>query len=143
MRFFVDFVTRVVEVALLEFPRRVPGALDKLVAALEKVQSLLADPDAADGGEYATGKDFTNADCAMVPIITVVKLATKTDLGGFEPGAGKKLGEILAGEKFERLRRYKKALWERESVKKVADLVRMFLCAFLLWMLMFCDAFVI
>ena len=41
---------------------------------------------------------------------------------GLEKFEGKKLGEAPAGTKFDRLRRYRKALL-RESVKKVIDLV--------------------
>ena len=115
---------------MFEFHQGIPGAFQKVVEGLEKIQALLPDPDAADG-EYAIGKNFTNADCALVSLLAVIELAARTDLGKFEPGSGKKLGEVLAGEKFERLRRYKRALWERESVKKVVDLVRIFHGCFL------------
>ena len=126
VRFFVDAVARSLETQVLGIVRGIPGIFESVVEGLEKIQALFPDPDAADGGEYATGKNFTNADCAIVPVLVVVELAARTDLGKFEPGTGKKLGEVLAGEKFERLSRYKKAVWERESVKKVVDLVRIF-----------------
>ncbi|KAH0834662.1 hypothetical protein J3R83DRAFT_10177 [Lanmaoa asiatica] len=103
--------------------RGVPGAYEKLIDGLDKIQTMLPDPDAAEGGEYAIGKDFTNADCAIVPLLASFELIAKTDLGKFEPGTGKKLKETLAAAKFDRLRRYKKAVWERESVKQVLDLV--------------------
>ena len=116
---------------MLESHRGIPGAFERIIEGVEKIQALLPDPDAADGGEYATGKNFTNADCAIVPLLATIEVAARTDLGKFEPGSGKKLGDVLAGEKFERLRRYKRAVWERESVKKVVDLVRIFDCLFL------------
>ena len=116
---------------MLEFNQGIPGAFEKVVEGVEKIQALLPDPETANGGEYATGKNFTNADCAIVPLLGILELVARTDLGKFEPGTGKKLGEVLAGEKFERLRRYKRAVWERESVKKVVDLVRIFDCLFL------------
>jgi glutathione S-transferase len=121
VRFFIDVVVRDVQTPMFEIRTSVPGAVERLIEGLEKVQTLLPDPDAAEGGEYAVGKDFTNADCAIVPLLAFVELAVRTDLG--KPGTGEKLGEALAGVKFERFRRYKKALWERESVKKVIDLV--------------------
>ena len=101
----------------------VPGAYERLIEGLEKVQRLLPDPDAAEGGEYAVGKNFTNADCALVPMLALLELTIRTNQEKFEPGLGKKLREALAGAKFDRLRRYKNAVWERESVKKAIDLV--------------------
>jgi glutathione S-transferase len=123
VRFFIDVVVRDVQTPMFEIRTSVPGAVERLIEGLEKVQTLLPDPDAAEGGEYAVGKDFTNADCAIVPLLAFVELAVRTDL--VKPGTGEKLGEALAGVKFERFRRYKKALWERESVKKVIDLEHM------------------
>lgn len=123
MRFFIDVVVRDVQTPLFDIRNEVPGAVERLIAGLEKVQTLLSDPDAAEGGEYAFGKDFTNADCAIVPLLAFVELAARTGLGKIEPGTGEKLRATLAGVKFDRLRRYQKALWERESVKKVVDLV--------------------
>ena len=122
----MDAVARSVETQVSGIIHGIPGTFERIVEGLEKIQALLPDPDAAEGGQYAIGKNFTNADCAIAPLLVVVELAARTDLGKFEPGTGKKLGEVLAGEKFERFRRYKKALWERESVKKVVDLVRIF-----------------
>jgi len=122
VRFFIDVVVRDVETPMFEIKSGVPGAYERLVEGLEKIQRLLPDPDAAEGGEYAFGKDFTNADCAVVPLLALFELATRTDYNKYEPGIGKKLGEALSGEKFDRLRRYKKAVWERESVKKAIDL---------------------
>jgi len=124
VRFFMDTVARTVEKSTFELVQGNSDVNEKIIEGLEKIQALLPDPDAADGGEFATGKDFTIADCAIVPILAILAIASKTDIGRIEPGAGKKLGEALAGEKFERLRRYKKAAWERESVRKVADLDR-------------------
>jgi len=121
IRYFIDAVARHVEIPLFDFAKGVPGGFEKLVEGLEKIQALLPDPEAA-GGEYAMGKVFTNADCAIAPILGTIEVAARTDLGRFEPGAGKKVGEMLAGTKFDRLRRYQKVLWERESVKKVIDL---------------------
>ncbi|KAG8216299.1 hypothetical protein J3R82DRAFT_6362 [Butyriboletus roseoflavus] len=125
VRYFIDVVARDVAAPAFELVGSgVPGALEKLIEGLEKIQTLLPDPDADEGGEYAIGKDFTNADCAIVPLLASIDVVAKTDLGRFEPGTGTKLGETLAGQKFDRLRRYKKALLERESVKKVNDFVR-------------------
>jgi len=122
VRFFIDVVTRDLEKPLLEAGRGGgPEAFDKMIEGLEKIQALLPDPDA---GEYALGKDFTNADCMLAPLLAFCQLACKTGLGRFEPGAELKLKEALAGEKLERLRRYQKTLWERESVKKVIDFER-------------------
>ncbi|KAH0834660.1 hypothetical protein J3R83DRAFT_10170 [Lanmaoa asiatica] len=123
VRFFMDVVARNVETPTLKLVRGTPGAYEKLIDGLEKIQTMLPDPDAAEGGEYAIGKDFTNADCAIVPLLASFELIAKTGLGKFELGTGKKLEETLAAAKFDRLRRYKTALWERESVKKVLDLV--------------------
>jgi len=126
VRFFIDVVTRNVEKPLLESGHGGgPEAFDKMIEGLEKVQALLPPhPDAVKGGEYALGKDFTNADCVIAPLLAFCQLACKTGLGRFEPGAELKLKEALEGEKLERLRRYQKTLWERESVKKVIDLER-------------------
>ena len=135
-RFFMDASTRFAETPMFEIARAVPEALERLFEGLEKIQALLPDPDAADGGEFATGKNFTIADCAIVPILTMIELIARTDLGRFEPGTGKKLAEKLGSEKFTRLRRYQKAVWERESVKKVIDFVRVLLCSFAYWTLM-------
>ena len=123
VRFFIDVVVRDVETPMLAVRPGFPEAHERVVEGLEKIQRLLPDPDAAEGGEYAIGKDFTNADCAIVPLLARFELAIRTDLGNFEPGMGKKFGETLAGVKFDRLRRYQRAVLERESVKKVIDLV--------------------
>jgi len=123
VRFFIDVVAREVEIPMFKLRDGAPEALEKLAEGLGKVQALLPDPDAAEGGEYAIGKEFTNADCAIVPLLAYIEIVTETDLGKIEPGVGKKFGDTLAGGKFDRLRRYQKALWERESVKKVLDLV--------------------
>ena len=123
VRFFIDVVVRDMETPMFQIRTGVPGAYERLIEGLEKVQRLLPDPDAAEGGEYAIGKDFTNADCALVPMLALLELAIRTNQEKFEPGLGKKLGEALAGAKFDRLRRYKNAVWERESVKKAIDLV--------------------
>ncbi|KAN0085643.1 hypothetical protein V8E55_006777 [Tylopilus felleus] len=123
VRFFIDVVKRDVEAPLLDINRGVPGAHEKLVQGLAKIQSLLPDPEAADGGEYAMGKDFTNADCAIVPLLAALDAVVKMEYENAELGDTKQFGEMMAGAKFERLIRYKKALWERESVKKVLDLV--------------------
>ncbi|KAG9311890.1 hypothetical protein JVU11DRAFT_8147 [Chiua virens] len=123
VRFFMDIAVRAVEAPITELFRG-SGSIDKIIEGLEKIQVLLPDPDAADGGEFAIGKDFTNADCAFVPLLSVLEIIGKTDLGKFQPGLGKKLAEELAGDKFERLRQYKKAVWARESVQKVIDLDR-------------------
>ena len=74
-----------------------PEALEKLAEGLGKVQALLPDPDAAEGGEYAIGKEFTNADCAVMPLLISIGIVAKMDLGKLEPGMGKKLGDMLAG----------------------------------------------
>ena len=54
------------------------------------------DPDATEG-EYPIGREFTNADCAVMPLLTSIGIVAKTDLGKLEPGMGKKLGDMLAG----------------------------------------------
>ena len=123
VRFFIDVVVRDMETPMFQIRTGVPGAYERLIEGLEKIQRLLPDPDAAEGGEYAIGKDLTNADCALVPILALLELAIRTNQEKFEPGLGKKLGEALAGAKFDRLRRYKNAVWKRESVKKAIDLV--------------------
>jgi len=123
VRLFIDVFARSVEAPVLEFLARGSSDVnDKIVAGLARIQSMLPDPDATDGGKFATGNDFTNADCTVVPFLALLELATKTDLGRFEPGTGKKLGEELAAGKFERLRRYQRMLLDRESVKKAIDL---------------------
>ena len=120
VRFFIDVVARNVKTPTLEVSDGIPGAYERLIEGLKKVQRLLPDPDAADAGEYAIGKDFTNADCAIAPMLATFELSIRMGLEKFE---GKKLGEALVGTKFDRLRRYRKALLERESVKKVIDLM--------------------
>ena len=119
----MDVVKHDIVAHLLVIKSGVPGAREKVVQGLEKIQSLLPDPEAADGGEYAIGKDFTTADCAIAPWFAVIDVGIKIELGNAESGDAKHIAEIMAGTKFERLVRYKKALWERESVKKVLDLV--------------------
>ncbi|KAF8429442.1 hypothetical protein L210DRAFT_3418782, partial [Boletus edulis BED1] len=121
-RFFIDAVARHIETPMFDIAKDVPGAFERMVEGLETVQALLPDPEAA-GGEYAMGKVFTNADCAIAPILGTIEVATRTGLGRLKPEVTKKLEEMLAETKFDRLSRYKKALWERESVKKVLDMV--------------------
>ncbi|KAG6370881.1 glutathione S-transferase [Boletus reticuloceps] len=123
VRFFIDAVARHVETPMFNIAKDVPGALEKMMEGLETFQALLPDPEAA-GGEYAMGKVFTNADCAIAPILGTLQIAARTDVGRLKAEVAKKVEEMLAETKFDRLRRYQKALWERESVKKVLDLER-------------------
>ncbi|KAG9311924.1 hypothetical protein JVU11DRAFT_8185 [Chiua virens] len=122
VRFFMDATTRYFETPFLEAGRKVPGAFDKLLQGLEMIQALLPDPDAADGGEYAIGNEFTNADCAIAPLLAWIQVATKAGPEMFDSEDGKIFAETVTGPKFERLKRYTKVLLERESVKKVINL---------------------
>lgn len=123
VRFFISLVELSLVPPGFEVGARVPGALERLVKGLDEIQALLPDPDAPDGGEYAIGKDFTIADCELLPLLVFIHVTVKADVWTWEPNTGKKLEAILAEPKFDRLRRYQKVLLERESVKKVIDFV--------------------
>ncbi|KAI9458072.1 hypothetical protein HD554DRAFT_1755811 [Boletus coccyginus] len=112
VRFFIDVVAREVETPMFKIKDGAPDGFEKLAEGLEKIQALLPDPDATEGGEYAIGREFTNADCAIAPLLASIELVTRTDLGNIEPGMGKKFGNTLAGGRF-------------DSVKKVLDLERL------------------
>ncbi|KIJ63102.1 hypothetical protein HYDPIDRAFT_113664 [Hydnomerulius pinastri MD-312] len=119
VRFFADAVAKHVETPAVQFLRGL-GTYEKLLEGLEVVQGLLPEE-----GKYAVGDTFTIADAAAAPFFARLELMVKTDVGGFEPGMGKKLGEALEAEKFARFRKYRKALLERESMKKSFDLDQM------------------
>jgi len=94
-----------------------------LFEATEAIQKLLpANPDT--DGEFAVGKDFSNADAAIAPFLARWEVSLSNDIGAYDEGEGKKVWEVLSTEpRFERFRRYLKALKERESVKKTFDKV--------------------
>ncbi|KAG9311927.1 hypothetical protein JVU11DRAFT_8188 [Chiua virens] len=117
VRFFMDAAIRNLETPLLGASRKTQGAFDTVLAGLEKIQALLPDPEAADGGEYAIGRSFTNADCAIAPLLAWVQVAANT----FDSEDGKQFAETVTGPKFERMKRYMNALMQRESVKKVVQ----------------------
>ncbi|KAG9315060.1 hypothetical protein JVU11DRAFT_4172 [Chiua virens] len=110
----MDAAIHYLEAPFFATGRKVPVTIDKLIEGLEKIHSLLPDPDALDGGEYAIGKEIANADCAIVPFLAWIQIATKAT---FAP-------DEICGDSHRRLKRYMKVLMERESVKKVIDLVR-------------------
>ncbi|KAF5344350.1 hypothetical protein D9758_013280 [Tetrapyrgos nigripes] len=101
-----------------------PQNIASMFEAVEITQRLLADPEKEKegGGEYALGKEFSNADAAIAPFLVRWEIGLSEDIGAYEEGEGKKVWDLLSKEaKYERFRRYLRVLKERESVKKTYD----------------------
>ncbi|KAG6916933.1 hypothetical protein DXG01_004620 [Tephrocybe rancida] len=114
-RFFIDAVSNNVQSAFGAVIVRGEPA-EKLLTAIEKVQSLLP----AEG--FAVGPEFTIADAALVPFLARIEVALGNDFGAFEEGTGPKTLEVLDTDaKFARYRKYFSDIKARESYQKTFD----------------------
>ncbi|TFK39317.1 hypothetical protein BDQ12DRAFT_650393 [Crucibulum laeve] len=88
---------------------------EPILTAIEAIQALLP----AEG--FAIG-EWSIADAALTPFFARAEVALKHDAGAFDEGEGKKVYETLQSDpKYERFRKYFKALKERDSFKQTFD----------------------
>lgn len=78
------------------------------------IQDLLPD-----NAIYAVSNEYTTADVAIAPSMARTDVCLRNDLGAFKEGEGKKIYEVLKGEKYAKINRYFDALTARKSLKSV------------------------
>ncbi|KAG6899649.1 hypothetical protein C0993_008329 [Termitomyces sp. T159_Od127] len=114
-RFFIDTVSNTIGTTFVAVTLR-GEPMEKVLASVEKIQSLLP-PEG-----YAVGPEFTIADAAVVPFFARLELILEEDIGAFDVGVGPKTLQILNTDpKFARFRKYFAAIKARESFKKTFD----------------------
>ncbi|KAG6875206.1 hypothetical protein C0993_010363, partial [Termitomyces sp. T159_Od127] len=117
VRFFIDTVSNTIGAAFGAVALR-GESTQKILDAIEKIQSLLPD----DG--YAIGKEFTIADIATAPFFARCEVFLEYDIGLFEEGTGNAaFTKLRTDSKFARYRKYWEDLQARESFKKTFDRV--------------------
>ncbi|KAL0579599.1 hypothetical protein V5O48_002371 [Marasmius crinis-equi] len=114
-RFFIDtFTTKLAPAYVGFFLRGEP--FEGVLKGFEALQALLPPEDK---GKYAIGNQFSIADIAVAPFAARLETALPNDLGLIGPGEGKRLWDVFQKDaRFERFRRYARALFERESFKQ-------------------------
>jgi len=97
------------------------GEIDGLLPSIIKLQEVLP----AEGkGPYAVGDAYTVADIAISPRIGMLLFALENDLGAFAEGEGRKTFDTIQTDaQYASFKRYTDAIRNRESFKKVVNLV--------------------
>ncbi|KAG0699205.1 hypothetical protein DFH29DRAFT_1081382 [Suillus ampliporus] len=116
VRVFIDATIKHVEEPLYAFFVGTEPSYENVLKGIEFVQGLLEE-----GREFAVGGHFTIADACITSPLTILKIITESDIGGFSVGMGYKLGEELKGPKFVKFMKYVKRVLERPSLKQVYD----------------------
>ncbi|KAG6812356.1 hypothetical protein H0H92_003256 [Tricholoma furcatifolium] len=112
-RFFIDTVSNTVGSSFGTTLIRGIEPIEKFLAPVEKIQSILP----AEG--YAIGSEFTIADVALAPFLARAELILENDLGGFDEGTGPNALAILNTDvKFARYRKYWADIKGRDSFRK-------------------------
>lgn len=123
-RLFIDAISNKFVPAFYKFQGlgdSSPASVQALFEATELIQRLLpAKPE--EEGEFALGKEFSNADAAIAPFLARWEVGLSNDIGAYDEGEGRKVWEVLSTQdRYARFRRYLGVLKERESVKKTFD----------------------
>ncbi|KAG6812353.1 hypothetical protein H0H92_003253 [Tricholoma furcatifolium] len=109
-RFFIDTVSNTIGSSFGATLIRGTEPIEKLLASVEKIQSLLP----AEG--YAVGSEFTIADAGLAPFLARAEVILENDIGAFDEGTGPKTLAILNTDaKYARYRKYWADIKGRES----------------------------
>jgi glutathione S-transferase len=125
-RFFIDVTNNKLISAWHTFLSK-GGSPEKLFEGADAIQDLLSEE-----GPYALGKDFTIADVSIAPFLGRIHLLSKEDVGAYADGEGKKVYDVLQGDRYKKLKEYAEVLFARPSYTKtfpaVSALPRLLLC---------------